>query len=49
MIGQSMINIKSGGTSRLSGFVAGIFTLFILLVSSGLILDGCRGAVFMVF
>ncbi|KAF4757625.1 hypothetical protein FOZ63_001822, partial [Perkinsus olseni] len=32
MIGQSMINIKSGGTSRLSGFVAGIFTLFILLV-----------------
>ncbi|EER19583.1 Sulfate transporter, putative [Perkinsus marinus ATCC 50983] len=31
MIGQSMINIKSGGTSRLSGFVAGIFTLFILL------------------
>ncbi|KAF4674556.1 hypothetical protein FOL47_009082 [Perkinsus chesapeaki] len=31
MIGQSMINIKSGGISRVSSFVAGIFTLFILL------------------
>ncbi|WDR02546.1 SulP family inorganic anion transporter [Devosia algicola] len=32
MIGQSVINIKSGGRGRLSTFVAGAFLLFLLLV-----------------
>jgi Sulfate permease and related transporters (MFS superfamily) len=32
MIGQSVINVKSGGRSRLSTFVAGAFLLFLLLV-----------------
>ncbi|WDR06524.1 SulP family inorganic anion transporter [Devosia rhodophyticola] len=32
MIGQSVINIKSGGRNRLSTFVAGAFLLFLLLV-----------------
>lgn len=32
MIGQSMINIKSGGRGRLSTFVAGIFLLFLIVV-----------------
>ena len=33
MIGQSMINVKSGGTTRLSTFVAGLFLLIIVLVA----------------
>ena len=32
MIGQSMINVKSGGRGRLSTFAAGIFLLFLILV-----------------
>ena len=32
MIGQSVINVKSGGRGRLSTFVAGAFLLFILMV-----------------
>ncbi|WP_274653092.1 SulP family inorganic anion transporter [Paenibacillus humicola] len=32
MIGQTMINVKSGGRSRLSTFVAGVFLLFLILV-----------------
>lgn len=32
MIGQSIINIKSGGRGRLSAFCAGIFLLFLMLV-----------------
>lgn len=32
MIGQSVINIQSGGRGRLSTFVAGIFLLFLILV-----------------
>ncbi|GAB5373606.1 MAG: SulP family inorganic anion transporter [Acuticoccus sp.] len=32
MIGQSMINIKSGGRGRLSCFVAGVFLLFLVVV-----------------
>jgi SulP family sulfate permease len=32
MIGQSVINVKSGGRTRLSTFVAGSFLLFLLLV-----------------
>lgn len=32
MIGQSVINVKSGGRGRLSTFVAGAFLLFLILV-----------------
>ncbi|MDB5621534.1 MAG: Sulfate permease, partial [Devosia sp.] len=32
MIGQSVINVRSGGRGRLSTFVAGAFLLFLLLV-----------------
>jgi SulP family sulfate permease len=32
MIGQSVINVRSGGRTRLSTFVAGAFLLFLLLV-----------------
>ncbi|WP_018698280.1 SulP family inorganic anion transporter [Amorphus coralli] len=32
MIGQSMINVKSGGRGRLSTFVAGVFLLFLIVV-----------------
>ncbi|MCP4584585.1 SulP family inorganic anion transporter [Pseudoalteromonas sp.] len=32
MIGQSIINVKSGGRGRLSSFVAGAFLLFMVLV-----------------
>jgi sulfate permease, SulP family len=32
MIGQSVINVKSGGLTRLSTFVSGVFLLFLLLV-----------------
>lgn len=32
MIGQSVINVKSGGRTRLSTFVAGAFLMFLLLV-----------------
>ena len=32
MIGQSVINVKSGGFTRLSTFVAGVFLLFLIVV-----------------
>jgi SulP family sulfate permease len=32
MIGQSVINVKSGGLTRLSTFVAGVFLLFLIVV-----------------
>ncbi|MEK5282726.1 SulP family inorganic anion transporter [Paenibacillus sp. FSL H7-0735] len=32
MIGQSMVNMKSGGRTRLSTFVSGIFLLFLIIV-----------------
>ncbi|CAN0604443.1 unnamed protein product, partial [Ectocarpus sp. 12 AP-2014] len=32
MIGQSVINVKSGGSTRLSTFVAGTFLLFLIVV-----------------
>ncbi|SES10906.1 SulP family inorganic anion transporter [Psychrobacillus sp. OK032] len=32
MIGQSVINVKSGGRGRLSTFVAGIFLMFLIIV-----------------
>jgi SulP family sulfate permease len=37
MIGQSVINVKSGGSSRLSTLVAGLFLLFLLVVLSPLV------------
>ena len=32
MIGQSMINVKSGGRTRLSTLVSGVFLLFLIMV-----------------
>lgn len=32
MIGQSVINVKSGGTGRLSSLVAGLFLIFLIVV-----------------
>ena len=37
MIGQSMINVKSGGRSRLSASIAALFLLFFILYGSFLI------------
>ena len=37
MIGQSVINVKSGGETRLSAFVAGAFLLFLILVLGSLV------------
>lgn len=37
MIGQSIINIKSGGRGRLSCFVAGVFLLFLVVVLGDLV------------
>ena len=52
MIGQSMINIKSGGRTRLSGITAALCLLAFILVASGLIeqipLAALVGVMFMV-
>ncbi len=52
MIGQSMINVKSGGRMRLSGIAAALFLLTFILVGSGLIeqipLAALVGVMFMV-
>ena len=52
MIGQSMINVKSGGRTRLSGIAAALFLLAFILVGSGLIeqipLAALVGVMFMV-
>jgi len=52
MIGQSMINVKSGGRTRLSAFSAAIFLLIFILVASPLIeqipLAALVGVMFMV-
>ena len=52
MIGQSMINVKSGGRTRLSGTSAALFLLFFILVASPLIemipLAALVGVMFMV-
>ncbi|MFK8033746.1 MAG: SulP family inorganic anion transporter [Hyphomicrobiales bacterium] len=52
MIGQSMINVKSGGRTRLSGIAAALFLLAFILVASGLIeqipLAALVGVMFMV-
>ncbi|MCE2517567.1 MAG: SulP family inorganic anion transporter, partial [Alphaproteobacteria bacterium] len=52
MIGQSMINVKSGGRTRISGIVAALFLLMFILFASSLIeqipdaaLVGVRGMV----
>ena len=39
MIGQSMINVKSGGRGRLSCFVAGVFLLIMVLVLDNLLVQ----------
>ncbi len=52
MIGQSMINVKSGGRTRLSGIAAALFLLAFILVASGVIeqipLAALVGVMFMV-
>ena len=52
MIGQSMINVKSGGRTRLSGISAALFLLTFILFASGLIeqipLAALVGVMFMV-
>ncbi len=52
MIGQSMINVKSGGRTRLSGTAAALFLLAFILFASGLIelipLAALVGVMFMV-
>ena len=52
MIGQSMINVKSGGRTRLSGIAAALFLLAFILVGSKLIeqipLAALVGVMFMV-
>jgi SulP family sulfate permease len=52
MIGQSMINVKSGGRTRLSGIAAALFLLAFILVGSGVIemipLAALVGVMFMV-
>ena len=39
MIGQSVINVKSGGRGRLSTFVAGSFLMFLIIVLGGLVVQ----------
>ncbi len=52
MIGQSMINVKSGARTRISGIVAALFLLSFILFASGLIelipLAALVGVMFMV-
>ncbi|MFP3442813.1 SulP family inorganic anion transporter, partial [Pantoea sp. SIMBA_133] len=37
MIGQSVINVKSGGRGRLSTFVAGVFLMILILLLNDLL------------
>lgn len=39
MIGQSVINVKSGGSGRLSSLVAGVFLMFLILVLGGVVVQ----------
>jgi sulfate permease, SulP family len=39
MIGQSVINVKSGGRGRLSAFVAGTFLMFLIIVLGDLVVQ----------
>ncbi len=44
MIGQTVINVKSGGRSRLSTLVAGVFLLFLILVLGKVVQEIPMGA-----
>lgn len=44
MIGQSVINVKSGGRGRLSTFTAGIFLLFLIMVLGDIVKQIPMGA-----
>ncbi|MGJ9460530.1 SulP family inorganic anion transporter [Oceanobacillus sp. CF4.6] len=52
MIGQSVINVKSGGRGRLSALVAGVFLMFLIVVLGGLVIQiplaALAGVMFMV-
>jgi len=39
MIGQSVINVKSGGRGRLSTLVAGVFLMFLIIVLGGVVVQ----------
>ncbi|TWI57118.1 SulP family inorganic anion transporter [Halalkalibacter nanhaiisediminis] len=39
MIGQSVINVKSGGRGRLSALVAGVFLMFLILVLGNIVVQ----------
>lgn len=39
MIGQSVINVKSGGKGRLSAFVAGVFLMFLIVVLGDIVVQ----------
>lgn len=39
MIGQSVINVKSGGRGRLSALVAGVFLMFLIMVLGGIVVQ----------
>ncbi|WP_010649841.1 SulP family inorganic anion transporter [Oceanobacillus massiliensis] len=39
MIGQSVINVKSGGRGRLSVLIAGVFLMFLIVVLGGLVVQ----------
>ncbi|KPL60277.1 SulP family inorganic anion transporter [Rossellomorea vietnamensis] len=39
MIGQSVINVKSGGKGRLSSLVAGVFLMFLIIVLGGTVVQ----------
>lgn len=44
MIGQSVINVKSGGRGRLSAFIAGVFLLFLIMVLGDIVKQIPMGA-----
>ncbi|MDC3417449.1 SulP family inorganic anion transporter [Aquibacillus salsiterrae] len=39
MIGQSVINVKSGGSGRLSTFIAGVFLMFLIVVLGDIVVQ----------
>ncbi|WP_227936734.1 SulP family inorganic anion transporter [Alkalihalobacillus deserti] len=39
MLGQSVINVKSGGTGRLSSLVAGVVLMFLIIVLGGIVVQ----------
>lgn len=44
MIGQSVINVKSGGSRRLSSLVAGVVLMFLIIVLGGIVVQIPMGA-----